>query len=304
MKKYIINFIKLAIGLGLIYWLVTSGDIQFSDLKIFINNPKVILLASGLIVFKILFNAFRLKAILKTTTKKDIPFLEVLSINWIGLFFSSVLPGAVVGDLIKIGFYNKYDISKKLSFMTIFFDRFIGVFGLITLAAVMTALSFNQNISDVLYKLSVTNLTIFFGLIILLLFFFYAPFIKINRFPEIHEALLSIKKDKFKIVFLIFLSALSHLWALCALYVIVQSLGNETTSNFVNVLMIAPLGFVAQSLPIAPAGMGVSHAAFDYLFDLINIDQGASRYNVYWLLTIAINLFGVLPFGASRHSKN
>ena len=53
---------------------------------------------------------------------------------------------------------------------------------------------------------------------------------------------------------------------------------------------------MVTALPIAPAGMGVGHAAFDQLFQYFNISGGANLFNLYWIVFICNNLLGLIPY--------
>jgi hypothetical protein len=66
--------------------------------------------------------------------------------------------------------------------------------------------------------------------------------------------------------------------------------------NFVQALAFIPLGLMTLALPIAPSGLGVGHAIFQKLFELSGIDNGASLFNLYFVVTLAVNVLGVIPY--------
>ena len=51
-----------------------------------------------------------------------------------------------------------------------------------------------------------------------------------------------------------------------------------------------------MSIPIAPAGLGVGHAAFHTLFGYFGIKDGASLFNIYFIFVIMTNLTGIIPY--------
>ncbi|MEX1098803.1 MAG: lysylphosphatidylglycerol synthase domain-containing protein, partial [Bacteriovoracaceae bacterium] len=59
---------------------------------------------------------------------------------------------------------------------------------------------------------------------------------------------------------------------------------------------VVPIGFVAIALPIAPSGLGVGHAVFHELFSFLGVANGASLFNIYFVLLLAGNLLGVVPY--------
>jgi hypothetical protein len=66
--------------------------------------------------------------------------------------------------------------------------------------------------------------------------------------------------------------------------------------NFVQALAFIPIGLMTLALPVAPSGLGVGHAIFQKLFELSQIDNGASLFNLYFVVTLVVNVFGVIPY--------
>jgi hypothetical protein len=97
MVKILLKFI---FAIALVYWLITSGKLDLSLVsKSFEVGPQW-LIALFLIIIIVALGAHRYKILLETKSQKKLHFFDVLRLNYIGLFFSSVLPGAVTGDLI------------------------------------------------------------------------------------------------------------------------------------------------------------------------------------------------------------
>ena len=69
-------------------------------------------------------------------------------------------------------------------------------------------------------------------------------------------------------------------------------------------MTILPIGMIIISLPIAPAGLGVGHAAFHSLFGYFGIDNGASLFNIYFILVLITNLTGVIQYILSSTKKS
>ena len=53
-----------------------------------------------------------------------------------------------------------------------------------------------------------------------------------------------------------------------------------------------PVGMIAVAIPIAPAGLGIGHAIFNWLFSFFNISKGASLFNLYFIAIMSINMVG------------
>src|SRR5690606_12164057 len=124
-KKLLINIIKFLIAGGLIVWLIRSGKLDLSLLTDLISFPLAIILAISLQLLNYLLVSWRWRLIIASRSLVTLPLKEILKINWIGQFFSSVLPGSVSGDLVKLFYIQSIDqnLSKKFVFASILIDR-------------------------------------------------------------------------------------------------------------------------------------------------------------------------------------
>jgi uncharacterized membrane protein YbhN (UPF0104 family) len=65
-----------------------------------------------------------------------------------------------------------------------------------------------------------------------------------------------------------------------------------TPISLVALAVIVPIGMLATTIPVLPAGVGTGHAAFFALFKLVGSDQGAEIFSLIVLLQILIGIFG------------
>lgn len=73
--------------------------------------------------------------------------------------------------------------------------------------------------------------------------------------------------------------------------------------DFVQALAFIPLGLMTLALPVAPSGLGVGHAIFQKLFEFSGIDDGASLFNLYFVVTLAVNVLGFIPYLLTKAKK-
>jgi uncharacterized membrane protein YbhN (UPF0104 family) len=64
--------------------------------------------------------------------------------------------------------------------------------------------------------------------------------------------------------------------------------------------ILIPLGFLANSLPLTPGGLGVGEAAFDQLFSMAGLTGGAEVLLGLRVLMIVIGLLGLLFYLQGR----
>lgn len=318
LKTIFVNTLKILVAAGLIYWLVTSGKLDFNLLAKLKDYPLSVITAAALCILNCVLISYRWKLILKSRSNISLPLFGLVKINWIGQFFSSVLPGSVSGDLIKIFYVQKYseNFSKKFIFASIFIDRLMGLAGLILLVG-MTSIIFESHIlknAPAMENILYVNYSVVLVVIAaMLIFFFFNHHVKalLEYFQKIALAsvfgkiitlwddLVSIKSKIIKAVavsVLVQLTAVVIFWSLIYPYV-------EGHMDFIQALAFIPLGLMALALPIAPSGLGVGHAIFQKLFEFSGIDNGASLFNLYFVVTLIMNALGFIPYLLTKIKK-
>jgi len=192
LKTFFINTVKILIAAALIYWLISSGKLDFKLLAKLQHHPWAVLTAVILSIINFVLISYRWKTILKARSQVILPISGMVRITWIGQFFSSVLPGSVSGDLVKILYIQKFDptFSKKFVFASILIDRVMGLSGLILLVG-LSSLFFGSHILENAPAMSpLLNMNyILVGLIVscLLIFFFCHHWIRsiLGKFQKI-----------------------------------------------------------------------------------------------------------------------
>ena len=61
-------------------------------------------------------------------------------------------------------------------------------------------------------------------------------------------------------------------------------------------MTLMPLGLITISIPIAPAGIGVGHIAFETLYTLAGIHGGADVFNLFVATQVSVYLLGFIPY--------
>jgi type IV secretory pathway VirB6-like protein len=261
------------------------------------------------------FVSYRWKSILKARSQEEIPLTGMFKINWIGQFFSSVLPGSVSGDLIKILYVQRYvpSFSKKFLLASILIDRCMGLAGLILLVG-LNSIFFSRHILEnapgMKSLLDFNYILVGIVLASLLIFTFChrhirALLVKLKSLllPKIFEGIIALWDDLVMIK--------SRIWQAVGLSILIQFIGVlvfwnliapfvEGKIDLLQALAFIPLGLMTLALPVAPSGLGVGHAIFQKLFEFSGIDNGASLFNLYFVVTLVFNVIGVIPYLLSK----
>lgn len=310
------TFLKLLFSFLLVAWLVRSGKIDFTlATKAFSSEgfwpyALLILLAQNALA------TLRWRYLLQRGTKSSLPFWDIFKYNWIGLFFNTFLPGAVSGDFVKLMYVKKNapDISKSFLVISVLMDRIIGLVGLISLMGVMSVIFYQEvsSLSAVLTQFLHLN----FALFIAAMGFVFALFLPqklqvkitnlLDKIPLVGEMMSHLLRqtwqigaDRATIAKIYFLSMALQVGGVFAFWLITHPFYSAPLSLGLSFTFI-PLGFMAISLPIAPAGLGVGHLAFEGLFSLVGIKNGASLFNIYFLAVILMNSLGLLFFATTK----
>ena len=316
MMNTIKTALKFTLAIGLIYWLVNSGKLDFAILSEVAKEPlKILISAFGMLVVLCLAN-FRYSAILSHRSEVKIPFFRLLKYNWIGMFFNSVLPGSVSGDFVKIFYIKEEDKSLSNKFMlgTIFIDRVLGLFGLVICLGFFTLFNYFElsSLSQDVKSLLDLNLVLFAAVIIGLFSLFYfqsfpkkisKPFIDLPIFKVIIPKLLSIWDQlcgfRTKMLGLTLISIFLQLLAVIIFWFLTKDFA-DGDFQIKYALSIVPVGFVAISIPIAPSGLGVGHAVFHSLLGFVGVKNGADLFNIYFFMVLSFNLLGSIPYLFSK----
>jgi hypothetical protein len=208
------------------------------------------------------------------------------------------------------------NLSKKFVFATILIDRVMGLCGLILLVG-MTSVVFQDHIlknAPATKPLLMFNYALSAAVLMgMAIFIFFDQMVhkifalgerilfpKIwQKFGDLWNDLVLIKKQILKALCLsliVQLSGVMIFWSLIYPFV-------SGKMDFVQALTFIPLGLMTLALPIAPSGLGVGHAIFQKLFEFSAIRNGASLFNLYFVITLLVNIAGVVPYLLSRRNK-
>lgn len=307
----IVTALKMGLVFGLMFWMVRTGKLDFSQLKVIKEHPEIIV--ANVLLWGcgyLALGGFRWFLLLKGLGI-NMRYRRIFTLQLIGFFFNTAIPGAVGGDIIK-AFYvirEQEGDRKTPAMLTILLDRVVGLAALFFMAAVAICSQFAFFISrPELFAMALFALG---GSIALLLGIAWVFLVKDGRDPiawilaynfpgsrivrGIYEALRSYRHhprylaSAFGISVFVQCAALFYARELTLILTGVNpDLGIFST--------IFPLGVMTTALPLAPGGLGVGHVAFDKLFSLVGLSGGANVFNVMVLVQLAMNLTGIVPY--------
>jgi glycosyltransferase 2 family protein len=289
-------FLKLLFAAAIIGWMVRSGKLNFRQVADAVDRWPVLLLMGVLILTQIGLTAWRWRLILRAHAW-SLSFRDTFSLTMIGSLFNMVIPSSVGGDVIK-GYYltRRVAHARADALATIVLDRAVGLLGLVLLAsgAALGNLSMIGRHPALRILCCFAALAAALGLAFVVAVSF-APKVEgvTRRLPVLGRILAgagAYRRRPWILPAATGISVFCHMLGCSEIYLALRALGVPYVPPGILALM-APLGFVATAIPLAPGGIGVGQAAFFSLFGIVpalDPASGANAFTVYQSILLLI----------------
>ena len=278
-RNIVLNLASIALVAALIYYTV-AGQLGAITSTIKSINFPLFVLATCIYSFSLFITLYRWHYLL-IMQQIALSFSECLILHMSGYFFNTTTPGAVSGDVIKMATVMKRDPQNRIpAIMTIFMDRLIGLFALITLTLILVIPSYKFVFTEGSNKLQLAVAivasacicgVIFIGgwvirkkicsitLITKLINWIEkkAPKLFIS-FQQVFDTIDTYKQHWKKCLYLLAISILSHTFLGLSFYFVGISLG-ISANPILFILSIQISNALSSVLPL-PGGLGVRDA--------------------------------------------
>jgi glycosyltransferase 2 family protein len=295
--KWLVPFLKYGVGFGLLGYVIYKYWDPNPN-----GAPGVGQLLQGPIAFEWLIVAALLMATAATlqlyrwyllVRALDLPFTvrNAYRLGLVGIFYNTFFPGSVGGDLLKAYFIaHAHPERKTRAVASVIADRALGLFGLILFVAVLGSIAWamgdpritgNPELQWIVKLMAGIAGASVLGFLLLGLVLHRADIFagRLKRIPKLGNSLAELwyavveYRKRLKVVALgIALSAASHFALVfafhCAASVFPPANPAAELATLPEHLVIAPIGFIVQAIPISPGGVGVGEAAFAGLYKL------------------------------------
>jgi uncharacterized protein (TIRG00374 family) len=303
---------KLLLATALIYWLISTGRLNFSQLGTAYSIPGIVFGAAFMWISGVAIFATWRWLLLMRGIGLECRFWRCCQLTMIGGFFNTVLFGTVGGDLIR-GVYAYRDNRSRgraAPAMTVIMDRITGLYGLffIGVGAILTNLSAIES-QPALGPAAVFVVGIFclltLGFISILvpvhaeisqIFSRLADFRYVPRsLVNLYLAFRSYREKKRYLLYAFLISIVIQAQVIMFYWYVASVVTGRALSLDMQALIV-PIGALITAVPISPGGLGVGHAAFERLYALIGISDGANIFNIIIIGQMAMNLLGSIPY--------
>jgi uncharacterized membrane protein YbhN (UPF0104 family) len=303
--------IRLAIGVGLVIWLVRTGAIDWAALRAFASAWPLVAVAQILLLAAFVATAVRL-VVLFAPAGMTLSVGDAIQLSLVGTFFNLVLPGGAGGDVVRIWFATHGNAGRRAEVVAVMLlDRLVGMFALILWP--LLALPFFGSVSGVPAVRALTTAAgvALAGMLGALAVVFSdrlraSALVRwtFSRLPfgglaeRIVDTVRAYRHRPGALLWASALSLLAHTFSIGATVVLAGVVLGEGFNR--SVIMLIPLGFLANTLPLTPGGLGVGEAAFDRLFRLAGLSNGAVALIGWRLLSLVPAAMGLVVYLRGR----
>jgi uncharacterized protein (TIRG00374 family) len=310
MNRHLKLIAKFALAAALFWFLGSKGLISIDATGRAFTRLDRILPAMAAILVTNLLGVVRWQWLLRAQGIR-LPFLRVFQLTFIGNFFNLALPGAVSGDFVK-AFYvaRETHVPRGRVFGTILFDRIVGVSALVLVSAAALALNFTRFWAVFRHIQSVV-ITAALGAVLFFAYLFLVgerndPVLralgrierrtpKLGSLVRIYEGVRHYHAHRWTVVKALLASFAIHTLVCFACVYFSQALG-DPIHPALGVYVVTPMGLLVTAVPLTPAGVGTGHAAFGYLYGLLDSARGADVFSLFILTQLASGAVGGLIY--------
>ena len=287
LKKFTLFGLKLAIAIGLLYWLYTQSLLDLAvlaELRFDAKTTGIFFVALSLVVGAVALLAFRL-IILLGPYGLVVSFKRALALSMMGALFGAVLPGLVAGDVIKAAYLFRDAVGYRSRVVaTVIIDRIVGLYALFLLSTVASVAawitnSFSGSPQVLLVGPCLTLGATVGGFLVFGITAFDVPIFRqfVCRMPEkvqnLMAALVQYWKHPMHLLGAIGISMLSH--AMIVVTFILSAILLRDSLPLSTHFVVDPMAMTLNIVPLTPGGLGVTEGAFSYLFAMLGSSNGS-----------------------------
>jgi glycosyltransferase 2 family protein len=310
-RRYLWLLVRLAVGIGLVVYLVRSGAIELRLLSKLLSDWPLSVAGVALIFLDIALMALRLSCLL-SPRGFNLSFANSLKLTLVSAFFATFLPGTTGGDIAKLFYATKENKGRRTEIVTVvIFDRVFGLFSVLLLPLLFAPFfsEFSRAVAVLrvlLIASALLSLCLLGGLLVCLFASAAVSRVLAWGFRFLSAALMPAQKVVERAVKTIgeyrhnpgalaaalglSMAANLSLIAVTALAIFLLHPASMTMKMFI----IVPLGDVANSLPLTPGGLGVGEATYNALFRVAGLEGGADALLCWRIWRATVGLIGLV----------
>lgn len=296
-KRWLSWVIKGGISLGLIAWVLSKVDPATAWQQAKSIDITMAVLAVVLMAAQVLQGALRWALVLRALSA---PFhwMQTLSVYYIGVFFSIVLPGAVGGDAVRMWFARRNGLTLATAVNSVALERAVTVFALVLLVCLTQPI--------LMLRLPDLPGAWIFPMLLAVCVLGILTLATLDRLPQsLHRwwlvrGLALLATDTRKLFFhpgyslgTLVVALTGHINLSLVVYVLAVGLGLDV--HVLDCLVLVPPVILIMTLPISIAGWGVRETAMVTAFSFVGLADSSTL--VLSILFGVITMLSALPGG-------
>lgn len=283
-KKRIVSVLQLVISVSLLLILLSRIDSRsFLNLLAGINpgyfalGVLLYLVSSGVVAVRWYF--------IVRTANEPADIFQLITINFVGSFFSMFLPTAAGGDMARMYESSRRGMAGTKAVSTVLLDRVIGLISLvlISIAALLVGFRYTGELSLVYL---VIGLAFTFGIVWRL--FFNPALIRrfegVFRLPllaraepsakKLYQSLYELQLQPGLLLSTVSVSILAQVIEISSAIFLARALGVDSQGFYFFIFL--PLIWLVTMIPISLNGLGVRESAFAFFFGQVGVVSTAA----------------------------
>ncbi|MBI5874715.1 MAG: flippase-like domain-containing protein [Deltaproteobacteria bacterium] len=274
MKKIIFLTLKISVSIALLVFLFKKADM--GNVWAIMQSMNFLILAVVALLYAVsqIISTYRWSLFLPNAGI-HVPFLKLVSLYYVGMFFNIFLPSAIGGDVVKSYYLYKFSGKGGNSLASVFLDRFTGFFALVTIAVVSLMFGYSY-IKDTYAPTLIIALaaTFFLSSLILwnkglhnwaLVIIGKIKLFGINeKIESLYNAVMLYKSKPIILLKAFGVSFVIQFISISIFYLISKGFGMTVSMGYF--FLFVPIAVSISMIPISLSGLGLREGAFVYLF--------------------------------------
>lgn len=316
-RRVVWGAVRFAIGVGLLVYMAKSGAIDLKTLDRLLGVWPLSFAAVALMGIDVVMMSLRLCWLLEPHGF-HLSVGKSVQLTAVSFLFTAFLPGSSGGVLAKLFYAAKENEGRRTEIAAVvILDRALGLFSLLLLSLALVPVFPHLVWSVVELRFLVLTVVILTagmaGTFVVILLDWSGAHRSLRKVVELlpwkhlsHRMIDAISSYKGKLGVLIAALGASVLANFSVVCVAALACFVLAPSSFgLRVFLVAPMGYIANSLPLTPGGLGVGEEAFNSLFRVTGLGAGADAllcWRIWCLPIIGLGLVYYLRgLGRSVH---
>jgi glycosyltransferase 2 family protein len=305
LRRLLFTLLRLAVGVGILVYLSRSGIVDFRSLVRLLTAWPITLAAFAILLLDVTLMAVRISILFRPQGLR-LPARNSLQLTLVGFFFSTFLPGGTGGDLAKLFYATKENQGRRTEVATIvLLDRAVGLFSLLLLPLLAAPL-FPGLIRSLptLRDLLLMDALLAAGMLVGGALCVYSQPVRNfllrgafgwtpwkNAAGRALETIGVYRRAPGTLLTAFVLSFVANLSVIAVTALALAALHPALLRA--RMLLVVPMGYIVNSLPLTPGGIGVGETAFNALFHLTGIQGGAEALLCWRVWSAMVGLLGL-----------